>query len=127
MEKGERKGKWISLFLIFSEVYKSAIPNSQHLVVVALVVFEYFASVLDDISDVVDAFCGVVVVVAVFSTSELLSLSLFVVLIDVVVVSALLVSACELFPQAVINSIVNASNALIIFFVIVFHPPVLYV
>jgi hypothetical protein len=72
-------------------------------VVVALVVSEYFASVLGDISDVVDAFCGVVVVVAVFSTSELLSLSLFVVLIDVVVVSALLMSACELFPQAVIK------------------------
>ena len=47
LEKGERKGKWTCLFLIFPDVYKSAIPNPQALVVVTVVKIFYYKYNLD--------------------------------------------------------------------------------
>ena len=46
-EKGERKGKWTCLFLIFPDVYKSAIPIPQALVVAAAVKIFYYKNNLD--------------------------------------------------------------------------------
>jgi hypothetical protein len=47
LEKGERKGKWTCLFLIFPDVYKSAIPIPQALVVAAAVKIFYYKNNLD--------------------------------------------------------------------------------